>query len=75
MQIETPRRAIHTHLVACMGYVVERGVEGEGGILASRKGKYDYPVGELFHQHLEQINENRRIYVLRTSLLLLPGSN
>lgn len=43
--------------------------------LASVKGKYDYPAGELFHQHLEQINENRRIYALRTSLLLLPGNN
>lgn len=44
-------------------------------VLASGKGKYDYPVEELFHQHLEQINENRRIYVLRTSLLLLPEGN
>lgn len=44
-------------------------------VLAGGKGKYDYPVGELFHQHLEQINGNRRIYVLRTSLPLPPGSN
>lgn len=70
MQIETPRRAIHTRtsLVCARACVRERRecvcVLGAGvhlhlpfTVLASRKGKYDYPVGELFHQHLEQINE------------------